>query len=84
RFLHVSFFKSSTFRFAGLKQNIRKWLTGDSDRSCDSTEETSIIKRQAYQGKKNRNNLYTHLHYFSQAHLPLVAYTRFSAFYAIH
>lgn len=66
------------------KQNIRKWLTGDSNRSCDSTEETSIIKRQAYQGKKNRNNLYTHLHYFSQAHLPLVAYTRFSAFYAIH
>lgn len=52
------------------KQNIRKWLTGDSDRSCDSTEETSIIKRQAYQGKKNRNNLYTHLHYFPKHTCP--------------
>lgn len=65
------------------KQNIRKWLTGNSDRPCDSTDKTAIIDRQADQGKKNRNNLYTNLYSFSQAHLPLVAYTRFSAFYTI-
>lgn len=65
------------------KQNIRKWLTGDSDRPCDSTDKTAIIERQAYQGKKNRNNLYTNLHGFFQAHLPLVAYARFLAFYTI-